>query len=1520
MYLKFTHIIRMLTAVGLGCVLAIPKTEAAAVGISTVPIFATTASTTEVKPNVFQVMDDSGSMAWDYMPDIVGNWWSAYGKYSSQCNGLAYNPNITYTAPLKYDGSSYPNASFTSASEDVYNANATVHDLTWSTYYVYSGTQTSARQKNYNDSNSIFYKECASTLGSTTKVDGTHPVNTIFTQITVGATSGPGGKDERTNYANWYSMYRTRILMMKTSSGLAMNNLTSHFRVGFMTINNNTGNDLLNISDFSSTGSNSQRQQYYSKLYATQANNSTPLREALSATGRMYAGKVPTYKNKTLADPVQYACQQNYTILSTDGYWNGNDNQVFKLDGSTVMDNQDGTLPRPYYDGALTTATTVTPYTSTKTVQTVTTAATRTVPWSKTVTTVGSSCTSGGTPANTTSAPMVVDSSGSAHTAGLAVSGTNPDNNNNHCYNLGSNVWFCRGSSNQSSAANQSTATGTNGVTWYLVSSGATNSGCVTSSAAFGGGNYSLINGVCPSTTVSGKYVTVTPYTLTETISGYTNTSVDLYTATNQSTTQVTTNGVAGATGALTPATPSYTYTGNISNTSTYSTDTCAGTSNGAPCAPTAGTWVAGTPTTNNQCVATASLPTAGTSAATAGTATNSGTSTSTSILSTTGPTAGTATVTSTSTGGTSDTLADVSAYYYNTNLRTTALNNCSNSNVPTVNGVSNNLCTTNTVPAYGLDTATWQHMTTFTVGLGVSGDMVYSKTYLKDVSVSGAPSDYYDVANGKTASSTNCTWQASGACNWPTPSADNLTAVDDLWHAAVNGHGTYYAASNPQDLANGLTSALNTIINTPQPGTASASATTNPKITSTSDYQFSSYFKTVEWSGELIRQTMSLVDGTVPYYNPSAPDASTYDWSAQTLLDSKSAGTGYTSRNIYFGYSNSSGKPTMALFNWANLGTAGQTGKFTNVGSTSTPSSFPTILSGLSQFCTSGSTCISTTAQAATTVATGGASGEALVNFLRGDRSNEDGTTNSFYRSRAHVLGDIVSAQPQYVGPPSQTLGDAGYSDYKTSQASRSPVVFAAANDGMLHAFDVASGSENWAYIPSFVLPRIFTLADKNYSNNHQYFVEGTPATGDICPKAPTGTCAGSDWKTILVGGLSAGGTGYYALDVTSPTTPALLWEFTDSDMGFTFGKPQIAKLDDGTWVVMVTSGYNNCQRSATDNTTAAANCTRSNSATPSSTGQGYLYILNAATGAQIAKISTGQGSNTTPSGIAQIVAQVSSSSVSQRVYGGDLLGNVWRFNISTTAGNYSNTAQALASLVDASGNAQPVMDRPQVSTVNGYPVVFLGTGQYLSSNDVGNTKQQSFYAIKDTFGTTSYNNVRNNSGFISLTAVATTCPVGVSSSICSPNSVVRSVTQNNGSSGDSLVNKTGWYLDFASGAGELEFTDPKLVLGTLVFTTSVPKASSSVACAPRNTGSDGDALMYEMNYLNGQAVGTTSNVIATTVGTGIATAPQISQLPNGVVISKVRLSTGVETTQNIRISAPTTTKRVSWRELVSP
>lgn len=1477
--------------------------QAQTTDIASLPVFTVTPPSIDVKPNVFLILDDSGSMGWTYMPDETNAFAGKYGYASHQCNGVYYNPAITYTPPVDAAGNSFTSQSFTNASNDGYGVTATgTTNLSTSFkahgadtaqaayYYTYSGTQTTERLKDYYTTSSTFYKECVSSIGST-------PGSSVFTKVVVSSTSGPGATDERTNFANWYAYYRTRMNMMKSATGLAFKTLTDRFRVGFMSINDNASPAFLNVGDFDAT----QKAAFYAKLYSSSVGSGTTIRAALSKAGRMYANKISSINGVTVTDPMQYSCQQNYTILSTDGQWNESDSLVVRLDGTTLIGNQDGALPRPYNDGSQVTTTTVTPYTSTQDRTTTVTASTAVITWSRTNTVIGAACSTISAPSSTASAPMNV---GNSRTGAIGYSTTDPDGTNNRCYNNGNNVWFCRSPSGGSPAVSASSATGSNGVTWYLVSNIGSNSGCVSAQAAFGG-SYSSTAGICPQQGVTGKYVTVTPQTQLETLSGYQSVQTDGYSAT-QTTTQTTVNGVAGPVGALTPSTPSYTLTTSGTPTVTSTTDTY-------------GSWTDGTPNPNNQCVATAALPPAGFSTATASSPTYTGKTQNTVTTQLTTQVAGTPTVTSVGSGGVANTLADVAAYYYGTDLRSTALGNCTG---PIISPATtpNDLCA-DTVPANGVDTANWQHMSTFTLGLGVRGRMVFSPSYLTDTT-----GDYTYVAKGVTASSSTCTWRdtltvAGGACNWPVPGSDKPENSDDLWHAAVNGRGNYFSATDPTTLTNGLTSTLKAIVNTPRPGTAAAAATTNPRITSANNFQFSSYFETRYWAGELIRQTINLADGTVPYFDPLNPDPTAYNWSAQVLLNAKT----YTTRNIY---TNVGG--TLTPFTWTNLSTA-QKAFFTAPYITTTPPQFPNVLTGLSQFCSTGSTCISATAQSNTTVATGGAAGEALVNFLRGDRTNEEvSLTNpdnaKFYRYRKAVLGDIVSAQPQWVGAPSRSYADANYTAFKTLWASRTPLVYAAANDGMLHAFSSATGDEMWAYIPSFALPRMYTLADKNYPDKHQYFVEGTPVIGDICAKAPSLTCADSEWQTILVGGMNAGGTGYYALDITNPASPRLLWEFTDTNMGLTFGRPQITKLDDGRWVVMVASGYNNCPRTGS---AATANCVLNGTGD----GQGRLYILNAGTGTQVtgSPISTGFGSTGSPSGLAQIAAHADSNNVTKRVYAGDLFGNVWRFNVNTTATpapqvNLPFTRTLLAVLKDGTlptPNLQPVMDRPQITTVDGNPVVYVGTGRYLGVSDVGTNPKNSFYAIRDDLSTSSpmsYNNPRTYSTFIGLQAINTVCPTGTDVNICQPGQAVRTVSQLTGQAGDSLQNKNGWYLDFPAGAGEIQFTDPKLVMGTVAFTTSVPAASTLQACTPGATPSDGQAYLYMLDYLNGGAVGTTSGVVGSNIGAGVATTPQIAVLPNGQIVLKVRLSGGTE------VSPPARTKarggkvtRVTYREVLN-
>src|SRR5690606_17195442 len=143
-------------------------------------------------------------------------------------------------------------------------------------------------------------------------------------------------------------------------------------------------------------------------------------------------------------------------------------------------------------------------------------------------------------------------------------------------------------------------------------------------------------------------------------------------------------------------------------------------------------------------------------------------------------------------------------------------------------------------------------------------------------------------------------------------------------------------------------------------------------------------------------------------------------------------------------------------------------------------------------------------------------------------------------------------------------------YIAFKEAYKDRQDTLFVAANDGMLHAFNADNGEEMWAYIPRMVMQEMYRLADESYPTNHRYFVDGSPQTGDIY--------TGTEWRTIVVGGLNSGGRGYYAIDVTDPVKPKGLWEFchdatlcpvADKDLGLTYGNPVITKRPtDGKWV----------------------------------------------------------------------------------------------------------------------------------------------------------------------------------------------------------------------------------------------------------------------------------------------------------------------------------------------------------------
>jgi type IV pilus assembly protein PilY1 len=384
-----------------------------------------------------------------------------------------------------------------------------------------------------------------------------------------------------------------------------------------------------------------------------------------------------------------------------------------------------------------------------------------------------------------------------------------------------------------------------------------------------------------------------------------------------------------------------------------------------------------------------------------------------------------------------------------------------------------------------------------------------------------------------------------------------------------------------------------------------------------------------------------------------------------------------------------------------------------------------------------------------------------------------------------------------------------------------------------------------------------------------------------------------GGGWKTVLVAGLASGGRGYYALDVTDPAAPKVLWEIcqdatvcaiNDPDIGFTHGNPVITKRPtDGKWIVAFASGMNNVSPG---------------------TGRGYLYVVDLATGAILQKVDTGVGTTTTPSGFNHISAYADNFNLDNTgkfIYGGDLYGNVWKFDMQTS----TPTRSVLAQLKDASGKPQSITSRPELAIIDGFPVVYVGTGRYLGLDDLVDPAtllppnqwayQQSIYAIKDKG--VSYGNFRTGN-------------------VVQNNITILSATQR--STSNNTVDwsaKDGWFMDFNpsnDSPGERVNLDLQLVQGTFVVVTNVPNQS---ACAV-----GGDSWIYQFNYKNGTYVESSALGVAGQKFTGqITVGLVVIRLPSGVFKYIATGATGTKTPGPIFTGGGGgSARRISWRELI--
>jgi type IV pilus assembly protein PilY1 len=496
------------------------------------------------------------------------------------------------------------------------------------------------------------------------------------------------------------------------------------------------------------------------------------------------------------------------------------------------------------------------------------------------------------------------------------------------------------------------------------------------------------------------------------------------------------------------------------------------------------------------------------------------------------------------------------------------------------------------------------------------------------------------------------------------------------------------------------------------------------------------------------------------------------------------------------------------------------------------------------------------------------------VLNYLRGERGKE----STLYRPRQHLLGDLVHSEPSLVKGALAAYLDTGYAGFASTIASRKRMLYQGSNDGMLHAFDAANGAELWAYIPSFMLPGLKNLASKSYA--HQFYVDASAVSGDV-------DFGAGAWHTILVSGLQAGGKGFFALDVTNPVAgdenavaQKFLWQFpnattpavTTNSVGLSFGKPIIAKITGQGWVVIVSSGYNN-----------------------GADGKGHVFVLNAKTGALIADIATSVGSLADPAGLAQLSAFAPNGQADatiDTVYGGDLKGNLWRFNLVGAPASWS--AVLLAQLTDGS-NAQPITSAPELSNIATNAgvkrMVFVGTGQLLSTADIATMQTQSFYGIVDD-------------------GTATPTIAAVRSALLRKNV---NVSGNERRIVDAALDYTrykGWYVDL--GSSERVSSDPQMAFGTIVFTANRPSPS---ACS-------GASILYAVKAASGGDTtplpGQSGQPAGQLLGLALASRPIMLLTTTGTVRIVTHLTDNsiVNTELPINITAPPRT--MAWKPII--
>lgn len=745
-------------------------------------------------------------------------------------------------------------------------------------------------------------------------------------------------------------------------------------------------------------------------------------------------------------------------------------------------------------------------------------------------------------------------------------------------------------------------------------------------------------------------------------------------------------------------------------------------------------------------------------------------------------------------TDGLSDTLADVAAYYWRTDLR------------PDLD---------NEVPTSVRDPAYWQHITTYTFGLGINGTGKVTRSDGSTKVPTGSTDPFLAANAGKgwleTQELRDYLVDNKFALKWtnPTVGAEPPETGDDLIHAAMNGRGRYFGASDPISVRNGIAAALAEAAGPPGSMTNIAAQGANV-AEGTEVYQAT--YNPSQWAGRLYAFSQSA-SGVVD------ADPAKAKWEASAKMPAPQ------DRKIYTWKPGT--VPAAVSFDWDLLASTQQANL---------------------------------------------AGDKTLLEYLRGSVAKELSKGGTFRdRARASVsagvLGDIVNGSPikgsndgaGYNRLPVGSPGQAEYSAFRSPDvatlANMRNTIFVGANDGMLHAFNRVDGRERFAYVPNSAFSvrapsgsasspelKLKMLSDPGYT--HRYTVDGPPQLGD----AYIGGTGVDGWRTVLVGSTGAGARSVFAIDVTQPdpnagTSPfaasKVLWEFAEAkyasnkpnNMGFVLGYPHIARMQftidgqsQGRWVAIFGNGYDSEERVA------------------------KLFIVDLRTGEVLWDPEVGpKGAN----GLSQPNFVLNDKREVTAIYAGDLLGNLWKFDVNSpdkakwrvAFGTVDNPLPLFTTEAN-----QPITVMPEITFhPNSGVLLSFGTGKLFEVEDTKattppniNLNPQAIYGVWD--------KPLETSGFAGTSQLVER---GANDNVASvkdkDGNILSGSTPTTDTNDVDWQTKRGWYIRLQSG-GERVTVYPQQAKSVLLVATNRPDLGDPC-------GSTGSSRTFVLDPLSGRA-----------------------------------------------------------------